>query len=56
MKNVRIEAPNGKVMQLDLFEFLNQLIIYRAFFEYGVHGGRSFCALATPPAPIKSPT
>jgi predicted dithiol-disulfide oxidoreductase (DUF899 family) len=32
------EGPDGKASLLDLFEGRRQLIIYRAFFEPGVHG------------------
>jgi predicted dithiol-disulfide oxidoreductase (DUF899 family) len=32
------DGPKGKVSLLDLFEGRRQLIIYRAFFEPGVHG------------------
>jgi predicted dithiol-disulfide oxidoreductase (DUF899 family) len=32
------DGPNGKVSLLDLFEGRRQLIVYRAFFEPGVHG------------------
>src|SRR5215475_13975301 len=32
------EGPKGKVSLLDLFEGRHQLIVYRAFFEPGVHG------------------
>ena len=32
------EGPKGKMRLLDLFEGRHQLIIYRAFFEPGVHG------------------
>jgi predicted dithiol-disulfide oxidoreductase (DUF899 family) len=32
------EGPHGKVSLLDLFEGRRQLIVYRAFFEPGVHG------------------
>src|SRR5437868_592850 len=32
------DGQNGKVSLLDLFEGRRQLIIYRAFFEPGVHG------------------
>jgi predicted dithiol-disulfide oxidoreductase (DUF899 family) len=32
------EGPQGRVSLLDLFEGRRQLIIYRAFFEPGVHG------------------
>ena len=32
------DGPNGKAGLLDLFEGRRQLIIYRAFFEPGVHG------------------
>jgi predicted dithiol-disulfide oxidoreductase (DUF899 family) len=32
------EGPHGKASLLDLFEGRRQLIVYRAFFEPGVHG------------------
>jgi predicted dithiol-disulfide oxidoreductase (DUF899 family) len=32
------EGPNGKTSLLDLFAGRRQLIVYRAFFEPGVHG------------------
>src|SRR5947208_15775896 len=32
------EGPQGRVSLLDLFEGRHQLIVYRAFFEPGVHG------------------
>lgn len=37
-KNYAFEGPKGKVSLLDLFEGRRQLILYRAFFEPGVHG------------------
>jgi predicted dithiol-disulfide oxidoreductase (DUF899 family) len=37
-KTYMFDGPNGKVSLLDLFEGRRQLIIYRAFFEPGVHG------------------
>jgi predicted dithiol-disulfide oxidoreductase (DUF899 family) len=37
-KSYAFEGTNGKVSLLDLFEGRRQLIIYRAFFEPGVHG------------------
>ena len=37
-KAYQFEWPNGKVSLLDLFEGRHQLIVYRAFFEPGVHG------------------
>jgi predicted dithiol-disulfide oxidoreductase (DUF899 family) len=37
-KQYEFEGPNGKVSLLDLFEGRRQLIVYRAFFEPGVHG------------------
>jgi predicted dithiol-disulfide oxidoreductase (DUF899 family) len=37
-KTYLFDGPNGKVNLLDLFEGRRQLIIYRAFFEPGVHG------------------
>jgi predicted dithiol-disulfide oxidoreductase (DUF899 family) len=50
-KAYEFESASGKVSLLDLFEGRRQLIIYRAFFEPGVHGwpehaciGCSLCA------------
>jgi len=37
-KAYEFEGPDGKVSLLDLFEGRRQLIVYRAFFEPGVHG------------------
>ena len=37
-KAYRFEGPNGPASLLDLFEGRRQLIVYRAFFEPGVHG------------------
>jgi predicted dithiol-disulfide oxidoreductase (DUF899 family) len=37
-KTYMFDGPNGKVGLLELFEGRRQLIIYRAFFEPGVHG------------------
>lgn len=37
-KDYTFEGPNGRVSLLDLFEGRRQLIVYRAFFEPGVHG------------------
>src|ERR1700750_3059505 len=37
-KNYVFDGPKGKASLLDLFEGRRQLIIYRAFFEPGVHG------------------
>ena len=37
-KAYAFDGPKGKVSLLDLFEGRRQLIIYRAFFEPGVHG------------------
>jgi len=37
-KAYRFDGPGGKLSLLDLFEGRHQLIIYRAFFEPGVHG------------------
>src|SRR5581483_8559767 len=37
-KAYEFEGPTGKLSLLDLFEGRHQLIIYRAFFEPGVHG------------------
>jgi predicted dithiol-disulfide oxidoreductase (DUF899 family) len=38
MKQYEFDGPQGKVSLLGLFEGRRQLIIYRAFFEPGVHG------------------
>src|SRR5437899_7609653 len=37
-KKYQFDGPKGKVSLLDLFEGRHQLIVYRAFFEPGVHG------------------
>src|SRR3974390_681124 len=37
-KAYAFDGPRGKVSLLDLFEGRRQLIVYRAFFEPGVHG------------------
>ncbi|HEY4144630.1 DUF899 domain-containing protein [Pinirhizobacter sp.] len=37
-KGYAFEGPSGKVSLLDLFDGRRQLIVYRAFFEPGVHG------------------
>jgi predicted dithiol-disulfide oxidoreductase (DUF899 family) len=37
-KDYRFDGPHGQVSLLDLFEGRRQLIVYRAFFEPGVHG------------------
>jgi predicted dithiol-disulfide oxidoreductase (DUF899 family) len=37
-KNYEFDGPNGKESLLDLFEGRRQLVVYRAFFEPGVHG------------------
>jgi predicted dithiol-disulfide oxidoreductase (DUF899 family) len=37
-KTYTFEGPRGKASLLDLFEGRRQLIVYRAFFEPGVHG------------------
>src|SRR5271166_94588 len=37
-KAYEFEGPEGKVSLLDVFEGRRQLIVYRAFFETGVHG------------------
>src|SRR6201998_4027116 len=37
-KRYEFDGPRGKVSLLDLFEGRRQLIVYRAFFEPGVHG------------------
>ena len=37
-KTYTFDGPNGKVSLLDLFEGRHQLVVYRAFFEPGVHG------------------
>jgi predicted dithiol-disulfide oxidoreductase (DUF899 family) len=37
-KTYAFDGPNGKASLVDLFEGRRQLIVYRAFFEPGVHG------------------
>src|SRR6202048_3292091 len=37
-KQYHFDGPHGKASLLDLFEGRRQLIVYRAFFEPGVHG------------------
>jgi predicted dithiol-disulfide oxidoreductase (DUF899 family) len=37
-KEYKFEGPEGKASLLDLFDGRRQLIVYRAFFEPGVHG------------------
>jgi predicted dithiol-disulfide oxidoreductase (DUF899 family) len=37
-KTYEFDGPQGKVSLLDLFDGRGQLIVYRAFFEPGVHG------------------
>jgi predicted dithiol-disulfide oxidoreductase (DUF899 family) len=37
-KTYTFDGPEGKASLLDLFEGRRQLIVYRAFFEPGVHG------------------
>src|SRR6266481_7496048 len=37
-KEYKFDGPDGKASLLDLFDGRRQLIIYRAFFEPGVHG------------------
>ena len=37
-KHYEFDGPEGKASLLDLFEGRRQLIVYRAFFEPGVHG------------------
>ena len=37
-KAYAFDGPEGKVSLLDLFKGRRQLIVYRAFFEPGVHG------------------
>ena len=37
-KDYEFDGPDGRVTLLDLFQGRRQLIVYRAFFEPGVHG------------------
>jgi len=37
-KDYTFDGPKGKASLLDLFEGRRQLVVYRAFFEPGVHG------------------
>jgi len=54
------DGPEGKASLLNLFEGRRQLIIYRAFFERGVHGWPEHacigCSLGADQGPTRSPT
>src|SRR3954453_17659533 len=61
-KDYRFEGPDGPASLLDLFQGRRQLIVYRFFFEPGVHGwpengctGCSLMADQTPPPPPPPP-
>src|SRR2546429_3254553 len=53
-KAYAFEGPKGKASLLDLFDGRRQLIVYRAFFEPGVHGWPEHacigCSLRADPA------
>src|SRR3981081_2907461 len=56
-KDYQFDGPYGKASLLDLFDGRRQLIVYRAFFEPGVHGWPEHactgCSLvADPVAPL----
>ena len=58
-KEYAFDGPKGKASLLDLFEGRRQLIVYRAFFEPGVHGwpehACSGCSLGGRPGLPTSP-
>src|SRR2546430_11146637 len=62
-KEYEFDGPGGKATLLDLFDGRRQLVVYRFFFEPGVHGwpergcgGCSFLAAqGAPPAPLNPP-
>ena len=47
-KDYRFEGPNGPAGLLDLFDGRRQLIVYRHFFEPGVHGWPDGAAAVAP--------
>ena len=59
-KAYMFDGPEGKASLLDLFKGRRQLIVYRAFFEPGVHGWPEHacigCSLETKPESLPSPT
>ena len=50
------DGPGGKASLLDLFEGRRQLIVYRAFFEPGVHGWPEHACIGCSLGPTRSPT
>ncbi len=54
-KKYTFEGPKGRASLLDLFEGRRQLIIYRAFFEPGVHGWPEHACRAALSWPTRSP-
>ena len=55
-KEYQFVGPEGKASLPGLFDGRRQLIVYRAFFEPGVFGGRSTRASDAPWSPTRSPT
>ena len=55
-KTYVFDGPRGKASLLDLFEGRRQLIIYRAFFEPGVHGWPEHACIGCSSAPTRSET
>ena len=56
-KSYKFDGPKGKASLLDLFEGRRQLIVYRAFFEPGVHGWpENACNRLFARAPTRFPT
>jgi predicted dithiol-disulfide oxidoreductase (DUF899 family) len=47
-KAYEFDGPQGPASLLDLFEGRRQLVVYRAFYDPGVHGGPSIPASAAP--------
>jgi predicted dithiol-disulfide oxidoreductase (DUF899 family) len=55
-KEYQFEGPEGTVNLPGLFAGRRQLIVYRAFFEPGVHGWPEHACPAAPWSPTRSPT
>jgi len=55
-KAYMFDGPGGKASLLELFAGRRQLIVYRAFFEPGVHGWPEHACIAVRSGPTRSPT
>ena len=54
-KTYAFDGPKGKVSLADLFDGRRQLIVYRAFFEPGVHGWPEHACIGCSLGPTRSP-